>query len=251
MFRHIGYNLGSQVYLYKRVRILTRAQPATRSNPRNKKSSTSSKSSRKAAAIRGPGRPRASGQASNDTREDILVAAAKLFSTKGVAGTRVADIAHEVGVRPPSIYYHFKDLEAILRELLNFAVFDATPFVSDEYGTPAGQLSSLIVEQISRLNESGIDIWFVTETAQLSSYHFPEVVRKVTSWRKCIGDIYEAGVKSGDFIRMDHDVAVASISGLTYGAYRHVHGGGTIEPKVLADICVRSLGGQPVEVATQ
>jgi len=200
----------------------------------------------KTAPIRGPGRPRANGAASENPRDELLRAAAKLFSTKGVAGTRITDIAEEVGIRPPSVYYHFRDLGEILRELLNFAVFDATPYVAAKYGTPPERLSRLIVDQYTRLNQSGIDIWFVMETSQISKYHFPEVSTKVKAWHKSVGKIYEDGVRSGDFVRMEHEVAVAAMAGLTYGAYRYMHGGrGFIDPQALADTCVRALGGTP------
>jgi AcrR family transcriptional regulator len=53
-----------------------------------------------------------------DTRQRILNAAAKLFSERGFDGTSVRDIATELGIANPSIYYHFKSKADILTELL-------------------------------------------------------------------------------------------------------------------------------------
>jgi len=194
---------------------------------------------------RGRGRPRANGTVSSSPRDDILRAAARLLSGKGIDGTKISDIAEAVGVRPPSIYYHFKDMEDIVRTLLNFAVFDASIYASrlGKGSSPSECLYALINDQISRLNESGMDVWFVTETAQLHRFNFPEVAQKVNAWRDSVAKIYRAGKRKGEFVQMDKDVAVAVIAGITYGAYRHVHGGGKVDPGVLASVCVRALGG--------
>lgn len=67
----------------------------------------------------GPGRPRHTGQiATGSAREDILDHAARLFTSRGYAGTSTRDIAEAVGIRQSSLYYHFADKGEILSELL-------------------------------------------------------------------------------------------------------------------------------------
>jgi AcrR family transcriptional regulator len=53
-----------------------------------------------------------------DTRTRILEVAAKLFAKQGYEGTSVRDIAKELGIANPSIYYHFKSKADVLVELL-------------------------------------------------------------------------------------------------------------------------------------
>ena len=53
-----------------------------------------------------------------DTRQQILEVAAELFAEQGYAGTSVRDIAKELGIANPSIYYHFKSKADVLLELL-------------------------------------------------------------------------------------------------------------------------------------
>ncbi|MER7299454.1 helix-turn-helix domain-containing protein [Nocardioides sp. NPDC127514] len=68
----------------------------------------------------GPGRPRHTGQiATGSAREDILDHAARLFTSRGYAGTSTRDIAEAVGIRQSSLYYHFADKGEILSELLD------------------------------------------------------------------------------------------------------------------------------------
>lgn len=56
---------------------------------------------------------------SQQSREHILAAAANLFKDKGYAATTLRHIAHAVGIKAGSIYYHFPSKEALLLEVLN------------------------------------------------------------------------------------------------------------------------------------
>ena len=58
-----------------------------------------------------------------DNRERILQAATRLFAERGYAGTSVQAVAREVGIRAPSLHYHFASKEelrdAVLEQLLS------------------------------------------------------------------------------------------------------------------------------------
>jgi TetR/AcrR family transcriptional regulator, cholesterol catabolism regulator len=54
----------------------------------------------------------------NNRRDAILVKAAQLFATKGVAATTVREIADSVGLLSGSLYHHFESKDAIVDELL-------------------------------------------------------------------------------------------------------------------------------------
>ena len=59
-------------------------------------------------------------------REQILDAAARLFSSKGYAETSTREIAEAVGIRQASLYYHFAGKEDVLRELLERTIRPTT-----------------------------------------------------------------------------------------------------------------------------
>jgi AcrR family transcriptional regulator len=58
-----------------------------------------------------------------DNRERILQAATRLFAERGYSGTSVQAVAEEVGIRAPSLHYHFASKEqlrdAVLEQLLS------------------------------------------------------------------------------------------------------------------------------------
>lgn len=57
-----------------------------------------------------------------NAREDVLAAAARLFGTRGFAGTSTREIAHAVGIKQASLYYHFASKDAMLAALLDATV---------------------------------------------------------------------------------------------------------------------------------
>lgn len=68
----------------------------------------------------GPGRPRKQqpSRPGATAREEILDAAAELFTTQGYATTSTRSIAEAVGIRQSSLYHHFKTKDDILEVLL-------------------------------------------------------------------------------------------------------------------------------------
>lgn len=58
-------------------------------------------------------------QRSEETRANILDAAAKLFSTRGFAAASVDDICAEAGISKGAFYHHFESKQALFHALLD------------------------------------------------------------------------------------------------------------------------------------
>ncbi|GAB3657633.1 TetR/AcrR family transcriptional regulator [Actinocorallia lasiicapitis] len=73
---------------------------------------------------RGVGRPRAVERPASGLapREEVLAAAAELFTTQGYTATTTREVAERAGIRQASMYHYFKGKEAILAELLESTV---------------------------------------------------------------------------------------------------------------------------------
>ncbi|RKO20218.1 TetR/AcrR family transcriptional regulator [Pseudarthrobacter phenanthrenivorans] len=78
----------------------------------------------------GPGRPRSQqpSRPGATARDEILDAAAELFTTQGFANTSTRSIADAVGIRQSSLYHHFKTKDDILEDLLEGTVAGGLEF---------------------------------------------------------------------------------------------------------------------------
>jgi AcrR family transcriptional regulator len=59
---------------------------------------------------------------SDITRQSILDAAARVFRLRGYSGTRLTDIAEEIGMKAGSLYYHFDSREALVEAVMELGL---------------------------------------------------------------------------------------------------------------------------------
>ncbi len=197
------------------------------------------------APARRRGRPRASGRATElDAKDEILRAAATLFSQQGIGATRLTDIAAAIGVTPPSIYFHFDNLDAIVGTLLDYVVVESSAFatsVRSEPGDAAHRLHALIAQHVERLTRGPFDLWFVAGLTEHEARRFPGVSRRANAWRRAVASLVAEGSASGAFAPIEPDVAVSAISGLVYAALELKHRGTPVDPEQIATLAVRAL----------
>lgn len=190
------------------------------------------------------GRPRASGESSEDIREDILQAAATLFSTKGVSGTRIAHIAEAVGLKSPSVYYHFSDIDEIVHHLIEFVVNDSMVFatsIAADSGSPRERLGELLEYHLSRLISSNYDLWFIASESGLPKSLSPHLTKNANRWRKAVSSLVNEGIKAGDFQKIDQDLALGMITGMIWGALSLKHQKKSVAPSEVVSVCISAL----------
>jgi AcrR family transcriptional regulator len=127
--------------------------------------------------LAGPGRPRArqSTRPGATAREEILDAAAELFTTQGYATTSTRAIAEAVGVRQSSLYHHFATKDDILEEVLAGTVAEGLAFAravaadtgkADDAVSPAARLHAVALFDGTHLCSGRWNIGIL--------YHLPE-----------------------------------------------------------------------------
>lgn len=191
------------------------------------------------------GRPRRTPSTSAlDPREEILREAARLFSEKGVAGTRMTDIANAVGVRTPAVYYHFDNMGAIVEALLSYVVDESAAFATAATasdGSCSDRLRALVLQHVTRLLGGPYDLWFVVGPSQASSNDFPRIARQVARWRRSVARLVDEGIAAGEFRPIDAGLAVHAVSGLVYAALQARHDGIAVDPAQISDLSVSCL----------
>lgn len=97
-------------------------------------------------------------------QEKILEAARKVFTTRGMAGARMQDIADEAGINKALLHYYFRDKEKLfelvfLEEAQKFFPKINTIFQSDN--TLFEKIEAFVEEYITEMQENPYLPWFV------------------------------------------------------------------------------------------
>lgn len=194
------------------------------------------------------GRPRQKGNIVDATkpRDDILKAAANLFSLKGYAGTTMAEIADSVGIRGPSLYYHFSKKADVLRALVEVGLTLATEGLesagrrdqrSHSKSRPlsaAVQLYQLVHEVVFRWRSSPYEFSCLFDPA-LQTKEFSDIKSRLESWTRDVETIIQRGIASEDFLVQDAHIATYIVCALVAPAIRDLRNDPSISTLQMAD----------------
>lgn len=143
-----------------------------------------------------------------DRHQEILDAAARVITERGLAETRISDIADEAGVSPGLILYYFDSKDRLLAEALTFANDQFYVRTSREIRRIASakeQLRRVIDLSVpGYLPEFGrLDEWALWIEVWVRALRDPEMAkdREVLDqrWRAQLADIVRGGQASGEF----------------------------------------------------
>lgn len=165
------------------------------------------------------GRPRlAATTRHGDTgRDQILDAAAEMFSEHGYDGASTRKIAEAVGVKQASLYYHFARKEDILAGLLEGTVKPSLALAaklprSDE--APHVQLYALTSYDATVLSSGRWNLGALYYLPELRSERFAGFRRDRQRLRRSYGKLVEAGVEAGSFTVPSVPVATSLVFAL-------------------------------------
>jgi AcrR family transcriptional regulator len=152
-------------------------------------------------------------------RPQILGAAAEVIAERGVAATRIADVAERSGVSPPTVLYWFDSKEQLLAEAL---VADDDRFYEElaERLEPASSPRERLALLIEAAADSSHDfsLWMELWTWALRDENLRAVRERFDArWRAEIETIVAAGREAGEFGEIDPAQAALAIAALIDG----------------------------------
>lgn len=121
------------------------------------------------------------------TKEKILHAALRLFSSRGYLGTTTKEIARISEVSEPTVFRHFKSKERLFEEVINTYTFlpslkDMIPRLKDmDYETALREVANRYLRQLSNRKD-------LIRIMLAESYQYPSKVRQI--YFNFIGNIF-------------------------------------------------------------
>ncbi|MEU4327059.1 MULTISPECIES: TetR/AcrR family transcriptional regulator [Nonomuraea] len=168
-------------------------------------------------------------------RAELLEATRRVVLERGLANTRVADIAKAVNVSGGLIHYHFatKDelITAMLRATLDIESARLDQLVTGE-GSAAERLDRVLRFYIpqSRSDQSWL-LWIDAWNAALRESAVRQIVLELeTTWLRALEQVISAGVAEGDFTCEDPAGAAERIDAMLDGLIIRY----TLHPSVLS-----------------
>ena len=147
-----------------------------------------------------------------DRHQEILDAAARVITERGLAETRISDIAEQAGVSPGLILYYFDSKDRLLAEALTFAndqFYLRTSREIRRLPSAKDQLRRLVdlsvpgyLQEFGRLDEWAlwIEVWVrALRDAEMAKDR--EVLDE--RWRSQIAEIVRAGRQTGEFTSIE------------------------------------------------
>jgi AcrR family transcriptional regulator len=207
-----------------------------------------------------PGRPRAVGDHNStlSSREQILDAAAALFSEAGFAGSSTRAIADRVGIRQQSLYYHFAGKDEILAELLSASVRPSIEFVERIEAhvpheiSPAGALFALASTDARTLRRAPHNIGTLYLLPEIQDPRYNTFRQERVQLRAIYGRLGAAAAHPEVAASIGEDrlgIILIQLAEVVIQLRREDESNGIDDDASIATSCLRVLGLSTAEIA--
>jgi AcrR family transcriptional regulator len=163
-------------------------------------------------------------------REQILDTAAVVFACKGLADTKINDLAEAAGISQGLLYRYFSDRDTVFASLLERATRHAvelTQSALEQIGTPWEKLDWLTSQYLRGMSQEPMYYQLFSQAFAISG-RVRDIIGELDGMRKVLRQLVVEGQASGEVSRRDPDQLVllylACIYGLAAGAGLFSHG---------------------------
>jgi AcrR family transcriptional regulator len=159
-------------------------------------------------------------------RTQILEAAVDVIGARGLADTRISDIAERTGTSSALIVYYFGTKDRLLAEALTFSeerFYAATAEELRDISTASAQIRRLIELACAAEGSGGkgIEEWLLWIDMWARALRDPEVAGDRAAldrrWRETIAGIVRQGIEDGEFNDVDADAFAIRLAALVDG----------------------------------
>jgi AcrR family transcriptional regulator len=155
-------------------------------------------------------------------REEILSAAVREIADRGVAATRVADVAKALQVSPALVFYHFKTKDQLLAAAFEYAAQRDLERLGQVLARPGSALSRLAavlrLYQPTGSASPSWTLWVDGWAAALRSADLRRASRRLDlRWKDAVAGLIAEGVAAGEFACPDPQAAAWRITALIDG----------------------------------
>jgi AcrR family transcriptional regulator len=151
-------------------------------------------------------------------KPQILAAAAEVIGERGLASTRIADVAERAGTSPPAVLYWFRSKEDLLTDALTFdedRFHDAVTERLAGLDHPRDRLRLLIDAYAA---EYDVTLWMELWERALRDRGAAAARQRLDDrWRDQIAEVIRAGQGLGEFMEVDGDDMAAILASLMDG----------------------------------
>jgi TetR/AcrR family transcriptional regulator, cholesterol catabolism regulator len=172
-------------------------------------------------------------------QDEILCAAARLFSTRGFHATSVQDIADAVGILKGSLYHHFESKEAILYRIVKQPIAHLVKTVGDIAagpGTASEKIERAATAHVQAFHDHYPHLFvYLKETEDVRQRFQASAGLGPREYERLWGEIVQSGIKSGE-LRADLDatVVVYGLLGMLNWLYKWYDPNGRMGPREIA-----------------
>jgi TetR/AcrR family transcriptional regulator, cholesterol catabolism regulator len=187
---------------------------------------------------------RARSNGSVSRREEIVKAAATTFAAKGYLATTLDEIAKEIGVSKPALYYHIKNKEEILREIIGRIMepMEEVARVGKSDLGPRERVEMMIYLLVKfAVERKEITLIALEQSRILPKRSQDALRRRQKEVEKVLQETLKEGKQQGVFAIDDVKMASFAILAVSNWIYRWYQPGGTLTARVISDQFIQLL----------
>ena len=170
-------------------------------------------------------------------KEEVMNVAARLFAAKGYHATTLDQIAEEMGVTKPALYYYVNNKEDILRTIVNRMMepMEKVTKMGNSSLTPREKMAGMIkvLVQFATIRKETALIAF--EQANILPKRSRDALRRrQKDVENTVQQVIKEGIAKGVFTDVDPRMASFAILAVANGAYRWYRSAGNFPPEKIA-----------------